>query len=245
MTHFERVQQFLRESLGAESIDDLPALEGKRADFFLFDRRVIMELKHLEDDREARVQAVLDQYAWTFPPMYGEVMLDRALKNNPYGEQIYSELVDAALASVEPAFKKANRQIRAMREQFSLPNSHGLLLFAVDDVYFFDPVALNYALARVFAKKTSDGAVRYPNVDWVFCLTAAHIYMGLDGKERSPIMSWISPHTTRRERLEELQTMFLEKWAAFLGIPLVLPSAEEIAAMKLHAKKTPAFKMKV
>src|SRR6266849_6804602 len=75
MTHFDHVRRFLSDALGAESIDEAyPQLEGHRADYFAFDRRLIVELKNLEDDRQAGVQAVFDKWRHTFPPAYGTVM---------------------------------------------------------------------------------------------------------------------------------------------------------------------------
>src|SRR5436309_14759797 len=66
MTHFRRIEAFLS-SLGGESIDTkFPRIEGKRADYLLFDRTVIVEIKNLEDSRVEAVEKVL--WKWLVRP---------------------------------------------------------------------------------------------------------------------------------------------------------------------------------
>lgn len=245
-SHFDDVRRFLVDGLAAESVDEMfredPNLQGPRADYLAFDRQLIIELKNLEDDRHERVQAVLNKWQPMFGVAFGTVSLDQMLRRNPYGEQIYRELVDAALASVEPAYKKANRQVRAMRERFALPDAPGLLIFAVDDVFFFDPVALNYALARVVAKKRPDGTLRFTEVDMILLLTAAHVYVA-NGVEHRPVMYWMVPQSTRRAGLQDMATLLVQKWAETLGQPLVWIDSKAADAMKIVAKTQPVFSM--
>ena len=55
MTHRERVERFLAH-LGGQPLDATGKQTDERADWLLPDRRVIAEIKTLEDDRVAEVQ---------------------------------------------------------------------------------------------------------------------------------------------------------------------------------------------
>jgi hypothetical protein len=240
MTHFDRVEAFLA-SLGGESVDArFPRLEGKRADYLLSDRRVIVELKSLVDDRTAPVEKVLLKHfarpGEVVPIYYGTHDLQAIIARRPNADKINADLYRAIMSSVEDAFEGANRQIRAMRETFALPDAHGVVVFVIEDVYFFDPEKLQHKIGNLFAKNESAGGPpRYPDVDLVFIPTAAHVYVTNEGWVRLPVMCFAPPTTPRRERLQELADYLCEQWAAFTGLPLVRATPEELAGMTLRS----------
>lgn len=89
VNHSERFRAFLRLLPESESLDDenvLPATERiKRADYLLFRRSVIAEVKQLEDDPALKVEPILDKYRShpSFPIFYGRVPLMRVLEEMP------------------------------------------------------------------------------------------------------------------------------------------------------------------
>jgi hypothetical protein len=241
--HLERVEAFLLH-LGGQRIDAIPDLTGERADWLLPEHRLIVEVKSLEDDRVARVQAVIDKWSPTFGIVYGQRPLQDIIRNNRYREQINKEIAEAALASVEPAFKKSNRQLRTMRRTLAAPDWYGAVIFVIEDVYFFDPAALEYEIGRLFAKKGRETVhPRYVDVDWVFIPTAAHMCVGADGRASSLLMSWAPPTTPRRAGLEALANFVVAQWARFHGVPLVRLSIDEIAGMEVRPRNVPTLRI--
>ena len=246
MTHFQRIEAFLT-SLGGESIDTrLPRIEGKRADYLLRDRRVIVEIKSLKDGRVAAFEKAL----WkTFPRLgapipifYGDWDHERIIGTRPNRDEIKAAIYKAIMSSVEDAFESANRQIRAMRETFAIPDAHGVVIFVIEDNYFLDPEKLQHKIGNLFAKrKTPGGPPRYPDVDHVFIPTAAHFYVTEHGPTY-PVMSWSPATTPRREGLQEVADLLLERWAAFNGVAVLRPTPDELAGMELRPRSIPDIK---
>ena len=246
MMHFQRTEAFLA-SLGGESVDTkFPRIEGRRADYLLFDRTVIVEIKSLEDNRVKAFEKVL----WTrfirpgepIPIFYGDWDLQRILATRPNEGEINAAIYKAVMSSVEDAFESANRQIRTMREMFAIPDAHGVVIFIIEDNYFLDPEKLEHKIGNLFAKrKAPGGPPRYPDVDHVFIPTAGHLYVTEHGPIY-PVMSWSPPATPRRTGLRVLADLLLERWAAFNGVALLRPTPDQLAGMKVRPRSIPDIK---
>ena len=89
-----RFLRFLATLQDAESLDELlgdPKFDGqRRADYLLFGRRVILELKSLETDTSHKVESEMDKHRdrEDFPLFYGTVDLQAVLKHLPDGKEI-------------------------------------------------------------------------------------------------------------------------------------------------------------
>jgi len=81
----QRLLDFLAALPGAESLDApnvLPArYSGDRADFALFGRSLVVEVKSLQRDPTPRVQRIVDEYRGhpRFPPVFGPVPLPQVI----------------------------------------------------------------------------------------------------------------------------------------------------------------------
>lgn len=112
-----RFSSFLKTFPGAESLDDLlmsAKYDGeRRADFLLFERRVIVEIKSLETDTSPKVETEIAKHRERedFPLFYGEVELNKVLKNLPDGQQINEQIFLRTTRSIEEATKSAEKQI--------------------------------------------------------------------------------------------------------------------------------------
>jgi hypothetical protein len=241
---FERVVAFL-EHLGGRPIDAMQGLDGERADYVVPTDRIVVEIKSLVDDREASVAEVLAKWSPTFGLVYGAPSLAQLLRKNPHRDQINREVFDAAIHTIEPAFRKANRQIRAMRRDPSMADWCGLLVFVVEDIYFFEPRALEYEISRLFQKRTEGGVdVRFPHIDWVFVASAAHVFLEDNGTERSALMSMQSPTTPHHDRFPILADDFIARWCSFNGIRFSKLTPEEIATLKMLPRRTPDIRIR-
>lgn len=243
------VDDFLRRFMGGECIDDLPltlAQQGEqRADYFLRDRSIIVEVKEMCDSRVERARAVLDQWRTrpSWPLVYGKVSLRLALANHPERDRINSEIFDAITKSVEGAFEKANRQIRETRQAFAAPDAHGLLFLLNDSADLLDPSIFVATLNRMFTKRSPDGSHRYPDIDSALVVTWAHSAIDDAGRLASVILS-MAPERPRDEtRLESVESLLMEQWARFQRAPIErragLRNVAEIEAMRFRRKRGP------
>lgn len=88
----QSMDHFLKHILGGERIDDLLKAEeqktAQKADFFLDDRNVVLELKSLQKEQDWRVQKVLDRWRKErdWPDFVGQLNLVDALKDYPRHE---------------------------------------------------------------------------------------------------------------------------------------------------------------
>ncbi len=122
-----RFKVFLRDLEGAESIDDLeltPEQErANKGDYFFAGRTVIGELKALYEDTASKIESILAPYQETpeWPVFFGKQDLNKVLQHLPDGDKIRAKIFGTITRSIEAVVEKANRQIRATKETFELP----------------------------------------------------------------------------------------------------------------------------
>jgi hypothetical protein len=98
MTLEERFKLSLSRLENAEDIDALGLKTDKKgnriADYLLFGREAILELKTLVEDAEHKVEATLDPHRnrEDFPVFYGKVELDKILAYLPDGKDINEQV---------------------------------------------------------------------------------------------------------------------------------------------------------
>jgi hypothetical protein len=229
--------------LGAECVDSMrlsPQQEaGRKPDYLLFDRQVVVEVKHLRDDRENVVQRVVDTWKQRpgWPLVFGTHPLQQVLEKHPCKEQINREIFDAVMHSVEAAFEQANRQLRDSRRSFDLPDDCcGLLLLVNEEVWFLHPEALRVELCRLWAKRNAQGGDRFSSVDWVVVLTAAHATVDENGEEHIPLLSLSSPGRQRTDEFCAIEDRFLRGIAEFVGLPYRPTTADELGRLRTTHK---------
>src|SRR4051794_27913401 len=96
-----RMKNFLSALPGAEVIDELkppPMFEDtRRADYFLSERRVVVELKALTVDTSHKIETEIDRHRDRdeFPVIYGSADAKKVLEHLPDGERIYRRIYGA------------------------------------------------------------------------------------------------------------------------------------------------------
>lgn len=139
-----RFKVFLRDLEGVESIDGLkltPEQErANKGDYFFAGRTVIGELKALYEDTASKIESILEPYRETpeWPVFFGEQDLNKILRHLPDGDKIRAKIFGSITRSVEAVVEKANRQIRATKGTFGLPDAGGLLIILNDAVDILD-----------------------------------------------------------------------------------------------------------
>ncbi len=251
MTKLELVvQEFLERGLLAEKIDDLLTLTQEqrarpKADYFLRDRSVIVELKDLVDDREQLVRGVLADWhqrpGW--PTTYRDFDIQDFLKLHPQRAEINRDLSGAFVRSLENVVRDANAQIRSTRSTFALPDAQGVLFLVNDSVDLLDPKVVGTTLSHLLARRDVDGSPRFPHVESIVVFSTAHTVAGVDGSRHLVIQAVLPPGIDPTKMHGSFEDLVMEQWAAFLGKPLerreVITRREELDLLNFVSKRPP------
>lgn len=235
-----RFKVFLRDLEGAEPIDDLELTPEQRrankADYFFAGQAVIGELKALYEDTASKVESIIGPYRETpeWPVFFGQQDLKKILRHLPDGDEIWAGVVAAVTRSIEALVEKANRQIRATKETFGLPEAGGLMIIVNDAVDVLSPDLIVYRVRKALNKRTPGGELRFPNVSAVLVIGAAHYTQMNPVLKGLPILL-IPNAVPEAARVEEFVRELNEKWAAFEGKPLIQMESEELP--KLHYRR--------
>jgi hypothetical protein len=135
-------------SFGGEVVEDLlPAKAGsvaKNADYLLFDRSVVAELKCLQKNYLNAVEVEVKMKrliaAWRKDgSLRDEHFVNGLVSTENLPERCQREAVGIFAQPLKKAAKKAHEQIRSTKELFSLPHAKGLLIVANDGNFSLPP----------------------------------------------------------------------------------------------------------
>lgn len=243
-----RFHSFITSLPHAESIDSLlagPEFNGeKRADYLVFDRRVIIELKSLEIDTSPKVEKELASHRDRddFPLIYGEVELQKVLKHLPDGEQINQRIFNNTTRSIEDGARSAAKQLQNTARLLGLPDAIRVLVLLNQDIDILAPDAAVARLSPLMCRTDAAGNTT-STIDFAWLIFESHsIAEGpaavnmptilLEGP-RAPDMPWFI------DMFERLQAA----WAKFNKHPLVRTSAEsftELTVSSTASRKAPS-----
>lgn len=215
----------LRALPGAESIDAdgmLPVeYRGKRADFALFGRSLIVEVKSLQADPSHRVQTIVDEYRDRpgFPLFYGQLPLAQVVANMPsaWREEIRRRVALDVTKAVAKALAQANRQIRESKIALNVQEAGGLLVLLNDEVPILSPNLLVYSIQRQLKIRRPDESYRFSALDWVMAILKSHELQAEDGTWAHPILLLQGPPTDNSERIAAFADYIREQWAHVEG----------------------------
>lgn len=218
--------------LQAEPLDDSrfeAAFGGKghRADYLMFDRSLVVELKDLQDDPEYKIQRVFDgfQDRPKFPVIvFGTVPLTQVLEKLPpeLARELNDSIATAVSEVLESLVEKANRQIRNTKQVLALPDAGGLLVISNAALSALTPALVAYRLERMLRKHTPDGTPRFPELQAVCYISEAHVTQDLpDGQVGFAVCTFEGPPGPSRERVMNDMDYVLKRWSAAHGVPLL------------------------
>jgi len=230
----DRFKTFLNLLPFAEAIDNLelpPEFDdSKRADFLIDNRKAIIELKSLESDPEHKIHSELENHQDRdeYPLFYGELELSNILKHLPDGEKIQKKLLYKISRSIEQAFRKADKQIRATKDIFNCPGSIGLLVLLNEDISVLSPEIISYRVSQLLTKTENDGDPHYRNITSVWFISENFTLKTKKGHKLIPSIVIDGPSAAGKPELANILNNLQSNWAAFNGVPYVIGEAKKI-----------------
>ena len=228
---------------GAEPIDDIlrgQQFDGeKRADYLIFDRSVVIELKSLEIDTAPKVEKEIDSHSdrEDFPVIYGEVELQKLLKHLPDGEQINRKIFNNITRSIEDAARSASKQLKNTVRLLSLSQAVCVLVLLNQNIDILAPDAVVARLSPLMGRTDYDGALR-SNIDFAWLIFESHSIAEGPAPVNMPSILLEGPRASEfpwfSKKFEELQSA----WAAFNNYPLVRTSANSFDDLTLAPNKS-------
>lgn len=215
---------FLEKLEYSENLDDssfdAELVHGKRADFLLDQRRIILEVKSLEADPEHKIEERLSPHRMRpeFPVFYWKADLNEILPYLPDGEDIRRDIFHAVTRAVQGALEKADDQIEATKNALGIPDACGAVAILNENIGILAPELVT-AKASQMLLKTRDGDIRYRHIAYVWIISEGHRLVHNSSTEHLPMILLEGPtgssNVTARDYLDGLQP----KWAKFLGVP--------------------------
>ena len=162
MTFEDLFTSFVRATIG-ESIEELlpraPELP-KNADYFLFNRAVIAELKCLQKDYfsdhgvNEKLTKLLNVWVrdGTLRP---ETFASGRFSTDALPKRCTMQVIDVFAKPLREAVTDANKQIKETRSYFNTPGAKGLLILANDGNYSLTPELTVHILAGLFRNRFS------------------------------------------------------------------------------------------
>lgn len=221
----DRFKLFLAGLEGAESIDDtLSDAElgaGKRADFLLDHRNIVLELKTLKNDPVYKVEQRLAQHRdrEDFPVFYWRAPVDDVLGQLPDGENIRAQIYNALTKAVEGNIENADDQIADTAAALQLHRPCGVVAILNEDIDILDPKLLATRVSQIICK-TRDGQRRHPNIGYVLLFSESHRLVAGQPSEHLPVILIEGPGAADHPRGSAYLDAIPAWWAEFVGVPL-------------------------
>ena len=238
-----RFLSFLSQLPGSESLDVLlhgQAYAGeRRADFLLFDRKVIVEVKSLEVDTSHKAEAELDRHRnrSDFPVFYGEVEIHKLLRHLPDGQQINDRIFDRVMRPVEAAMRSAEEQITNTARLLDLQASAGVVAFLNEDIDIFSPQLVVARLNQLLLRKGPDGALRTP-VACAWLLFEGHTVAGDPSAKNLPVIALESALVDGLPWLPEFVRYLQFAWAQYNGRSLTPDAGVNFTDLDIRSTKS-------
>ena len=189
----DRFMTFIGRIEGSENIDDsLSHAElsyGKRADFLLNERKVILEIKSMKTDPHYKIEERISPHRSRpeFPLFYWKSDLNTILPHLPDGKKIRHDIFHAVTRAVQTALEKADDQIQATKTALKLDSSCGVVAILNENIDILSPDVIA-AKANQMLLKTRDGDIRYKQLSFVWIISESHMMISRVGAEHLPLI---------------------------------------------------------
>lgn len=219
----QRFEAFIKTVRGFESIDELLKdvhLEGKRrADYLLWDRRVIVEQKTLVKDPADKPQKFVNRLLSRGRILaYGRHSTDRIFADMPDGDEQRRRMLLSITKGLEADFADADKQTRDTREIFSIPDAAGIVVILNVSAPTLRPDLIRYGLDQVLLKRRDVDSIRYPHNDGVIMISEAHTDVSRPGRG-APCFASPTPNSRSEQLVIAFSNSLVQAWADFNGIP--------------------------
>ena len=225
MDNFEKIfKGFINQIPGCEVLENVFDKQHLRqfsnADYFLKNRKIVAELKCLEQDSMPKLQEFIDELVETRDKIfYGEMAFDMYIKDFPDKDKLSKKALKIVTHALKNDIGKANKQILETKRKLDLSNSSGLLIVVNVNNKALRPDLAGYALLSLLNTRSFLGKTNYNTISACIYLSEAHPEFGL-----LPFII-IERDRSKAKDLVEMDIKYLEnlqeQWAEFRDIPLI------------------------
>jgi hypothetical protein len=230
----QRFLHYLSSLPNAENIDELDILkekqENKKADYFVFNRNLIIELKTLKTDSKHKVDSEVDKHRDRdeFPVIYGNVDLQKILAHLPDGEKINAKIFEKVTRSIEQGFRSADKQIADTKDTFNVSQAIGLLVILNESIDVISPDVITWKVSQMLTKKANNGNVRYNNIVSVWIINESH-FTYIENKIKGiPTIIVYGPNAQYVENIDNVFNFLQKEWANSNKLPIYFQDQKDI-----------------
>lgn len=211
-----RFLEFCKSFPGAECIDDLPVppQSPDRADYFFYGRRIIVEVKSIEKDPNAKLVRFLRQSGIDLPD--GRYALSEVVKGHPDSD-LESKAWDKFTASISRALEKANSQIRDTKKIFQTGEADGVLILFHGKVASLTPDIILARVRQRLMKQTETGEWAHSHLTHIVLLSEIHKLKLTDGTMLSAIIPIANHGAVDKFGTGAYISAMFNIWAQYLG----------------------------
>lgn len=224
-----RVEAFLRERLGAVSLDEDGDVE-KRPDYVCLKGLVAVEIKSLETDPSGRLDNAVEpekaSEAW--PVFFGQWPIESVLKHLPDGERVNRKLIDRLGRTLVSHVKKANDQLGQHAARAGRRNLVRLLVLLNEDHPEYTPEIVSFLIHRELARTSPDGHQRNNQIDAVIYISDRHAAPTASDL-CLPIIVLYNEDIALWPWKENIVDFILGRWADWNGVPVLQAEPENVA----------------
>lgn len=208
--------RFVVHHLGGRSLDDQKDEEaklGKFPDFACYRDLVLIEMKHLEDEQNERINEAYKSRvpAREEPMYYGTRRLDLSAFSN--GDEIASAILNKLARTIEIHLRKANRQFEEYRKRNPRKNSLTICLLLNSKIDGFSPDVVMHAVHRKM--KPIASGIRFPHIDATLFISEKHVQRLPDGRLAFAIVQVVGLSAEEQSWKMEVIEHVMQRWSEF------------------------------
>ncbi|GAB6125182.1 hypothetical protein [Humidesulfovibrio idahonensis] len=240
----QRFKDFFSTLSFAESIDllQLPpeANAKKRADYFISNRSVIVELKALESDPEHKVKEELAKHEKRddYPVFLGKMELFKILRHLPDGNRINEKLFYRVSRSIEQSIREADKQIASTKQIFNCNSSCGIVIILNENIDILTPQLITTRVSQQLTKRDSNGELHYKNIDAAWIVFENFVSTHTKNTFAQPTIFVLSPSSENNSVLNTTAELLEQEWARYNKIPLIQSEAKTVQEHDFKSKKS-------
>ncbi|MBJ7484550.1 hypothetical protein [Brevundimonas sp.] len=216
-----RMKRFLKTGRSTEQLDEKQFSShhgsGQIADYLLWDRRCIAEMKTINGYPAARMSRLINDALRTEPRVFvfGTVGIQRLLADRPDADEVNSAMVTIGGRPVRKMLQQSNPQIASTRSKFDLPQAAGLSIIIIDAPQKIEATVAAYAVrAALQAKEPA-----LTQIDFVWVSIEAHQVRLPDGRLGYPeLCIWKSGRRPESDR--QMMGQMIDAWARSNGVEI-------------------------
>jgi len=216
-----RMKTFLLTGEGTECLDhkqfSVHHRAGKIADYLLWNRQFIAELKQIEGYPAARMTKLMNEALRQEPRIFifGTVNMQSVLADRENGAEMNEMMMSIGGRPVRKMLQQADLQIKDTRLKLQLSNAAGLAVVLIDEPQKIDAAVAANAV-RV-ALQANEPAVR--EIDYVWVSIETHQVALPDGRLGYPeLCIWRANRRSVMER--HMMGEMIEAWAQFNDVEI-------------------------